>query len=551
MPLKRPYNATNKYMEKIKYIMYCRKSKDSEDKQVQSIGDQERILDKIVKERNLILVKRFGESKSAKKQGRPLFNEMVEMIEKGEANGILCWKLDRLARNGTDGGRITDHLSDGIIKAVTTPSREFFPDSNVLLMCIEFGMAKQFVKDLSENVIRGLGSKVEKGWKPGPTPLGYINDPHGLQGEKRIFKDPERFEIVHKMWKLVITGKYTAPQAIKKTNEWGLRTIQRKNKGGGKLSSSAGYRIFTNPFYYGSFKYKGQVYEGKHTPMVTKEEFDRVQKFLGKRGNPRPKNQRLPFTGVIRCGECGAMITCEEKFKFIKSTQKLKSYTYHHCTKRKKDTKCFQKLIKHDDLKQQIIEYLDLITIPKEFLHWALEVLRENNKIEEIERNKILKNLQKEYGKCISKINNLIQLYISPENAKRELLSEAEFKEQKNNLMNEKSSLNSQMSNFEQRIDEWIELTENTFNFATYAKHWFEKGDYEIKTNILRCLGQNFILKDKKLTIELKEPFLIIKNSLEKEPLQSLRLEPSTFVNNKRKSDHLEASFSTLNRGRR
>ena len=104
------------------------------------------------------------------------------------------------------------------------------------------------------------------------------------------------------------------------------------------------------------------------------------------------------------------MITCEEKFKFIKSTNKLRSYIYHRCSKRKKGIKCTQKLIKHDDLKKQIIQYLNSITIPEEFLHWTLEVLRKNNEIEQTERDKVLKNLQKKYEKCIEKIDNLIQI---------------------------------------------------------------------------------------------------------------------------------------------
>ena len=57
---------------------------------------------------------------SAKSAGRPLFNEMIKMIQAGKADGIVCWKLDRLARNFIDGGLVIDMLQHGIIQEIQT-----------------------------------------------------------------------------------------------------------------------------------------------------------------------------------------------------------------------------------------------------------------------------------------------------------------------------------------------------------------------------------------------------------------------------------------------
>lgn len=381
-----------------------------------------------------------------------------------------------------------------------------------------------------------------KGWRPGIAPTGYINDKFSEKGDKKIFEDPDRLPLVRKMWDLMLTGNYSVPKIVETANkEWGMT-----GKKGDELSLSTGYKIFTNTFYYGEYEQSGEIHQGKHKTIITKEEYDKVQALLGKKGTPRPKYKRLPFNGIIKCGECGGMITADEKLKKVKSINGIRKYIYHKCTKRKKGKKCYQKPIKHEDLKAQIDDYLSAITIPEEFLHWAIKVLNEQNQIEKTDRNTILKNLHKNHQRTIKKIDNLIQLYISPSNAERELISEDEFKEQKNALMKEKSNVEAEIQKISSRVDEWIDLTEKTFNFATYAKHHFDQGDFETKTNILRALGQNFSFKDGKLSIDLQKPFLIIKNGLNYKTLQNYRFEPMLLGEYKRKNSPSKAVISRL-----
>jgi DNA invertase Pin-like site-specific DNA recombinase len=114
---------------------------------------------------------------------------MIERIFKGEAQGVLCWKLDRLARNPIDGGQISWLLQQGNIKHIQTHERGYFPDDNVLLMSFEFGMANQFIRDLSVNTERGLRQKAERGWYPTFATLGYMHNPVKRKGEKEDKRD--------------------------------------------------------------------------------------------------------------------------------------------------------------------------------------------------------------------------------------------------------------------------------------------------------------------------------------------------------------------------
>ena len=163
---------------KIKYFLYTRKSSESEDRQVQSLDDQITRLERLAKDLHLDIIKPYyTEAKSAKKpNNRPQFDEMLQRIENGEANAILCWQINRLSRNPIDSGKLGWLLQQGILKSIQTIDRQYLPDDNVLLFNVETGVANQYILDLKKNTKRGVDSKLEKGWLPNFAPLGYLND---------------------------------------------------------------------------------------------------------------------------------------------------------------------------------------------------------------------------------------------------------------------------------------------------------------------------------------------------------------------------------------
>jgi site-specific DNA recombinase len=101
----------------IKHLLYVRRSTDEEDRQILSIEAQLTELREFARKESLTVAKEFVESMTAKVPGRPVFNRMIEEIERGEATGILAWHPDRLARNSLDGGRIVYLLDTGKISS--------------------------------------------------------------------------------------------------------------------------------------------------------------------------------------------------------------------------------------------------------------------------------------------------------------------------------------------------------------------------------------------------------------------------------------------------
>ena len=264
----------------MKYFLYARKSTDVEDKQVLSIEAQLVELHSLAKRDKLEIVEEFIEKRSAKTPGRPIFEEMLSRIERGDARGVVCWKIDRLSRNPVDSGRISWLLQRGVIQQIQTHDRTYLPQDNVLIMSVEFGMANEYIRQLSVNAARGLRQKARNGHYPSIAPIGYLNDLR----TKTIVADRKKSKIVRAAFELYAQNGSRLEDISRFLFEHGVHTRPTKrwsDSGSRPLKKDQAKLILTNSFYYGHFRYAGEMYEGKHTPIIAKELFDKVQKSFG------------------------------------------------------------------------------------------------------------------------------------------------------------------------------------------------------------------------------------------------------------------------------
>ena len=316
----------------LRYALYTRKSDERREVTEKSTGEQLAACRALAPGLGVI-VREFEESKSAKRPGvRPLFDEMLRLVEKGEINAILCWKVDRLARNMKEGGALSQLLIDGHLREIRTPHACHKPGDNILPLVLETATSTQYSLDLKVNVVRGLNGHFDRGGWNACAPQGYRNDRDLINPKVGIVvADEPRFTLLRKGWDMMLTGAYSPGEVARTLSDvYGYRTRKTLERGGTKLSRSYAYKLFTNPFYAGYTWYKGDVRPGVHPAMVTEAEFGRVQELLKASMVPHAKTHEFAYTGLMRCGACGAMVTAElHLIKAAGGTRK--PYRFYRC----------------------------------------------------------------------------------------------------------------------------------------------------------------------------------------------------------------------------
>ena len=471
-----------------KYFLYARKSTDVEDKQVLSIEAQITELREFAKRENLEIVDVLIEKQSAKIPGRPLFNSMLDRIENGEANGIIAWHPDRLARNSIDGGKIIYFLDCNKILALKFPQFWFesTPQGKFMLN-IAFGQSKYYVDSLSENTKRGLRQKVRRGEYPSRTPLGYINDSRN----KTIIVDKKKGKIVKEIFDIYAQGNSRLEDISNYLQDHGIIS-----KTGKRIHISKASFILSNPFYYGHFKYAGEIYEGKHRPIISKKIFDRVREILHSRGRPQKKdkdvngNNPQPYCGLLFCN-CGMMITGEYKIKKQKNGN-IHYYTYYHCSKKSKTIKCNEPNVRQEVLDRQISNLLQKFSLKKEWADYLLNKISSEEQDTKSSSLAFVQESKDQISDIKAKLQRLLDSYLDQD------VDRESYLEKKAKLMSEKKTIEEKILTLEQKQFSWVEPMRKWINEALNVDK-IARGDnlFDKKVIAKGIFGSNLILANR------------------------------------------------------
>jgi hypothetical protein len=347
------------------------------------------------------------------------------MINSGKANAIIAYDPSRLARNVSDAAQIIELLDSGILKHIIFATYAFENTSmGKFMLGFFFTQSKLYTDNLSEVVIRGLFSRARKGIYPGRAKTGYINHPKTSE----IIPDPDRFHLIKKAYEIYATDRYSLSDMVDEFARIGLT-----NPDGKSLYKSQVVKILTDPFYYGAFSWSNEIFKGNHKPAVTKKLWDKVQTIYKDRGRPKSSwKEEKVFTGLFRCGECGASITAERHSKTMKSG-KVHSWLYYRCTKKKKA--CSQPYLRDESLLKQIQDGVMKIALPDEM---AIPMLNQIEQWEIEEASRVseqslgFKRQLKEIGAKLRRLNGL---HVDGE------IDREEYSSRKKSLINEEVSL--------------------------------------------------------------------------------------------------------------
>jgi DNA invertase Pin-like site-specific DNA recombinase len=474
----------------MKCIIYCRKSSESEEKQVQSIESQKIELTKLAKLHGLEIDKIFEEEKSAKLPGRLVFAEMIEYINKNQPVIIIVWKIDRLSRNPIDEGQIKFLLQQSAISKIITPFSTYLPGDNVLMAAFEFGMANQYIRDLSNNVKRGNKTKLEKGQWPGPAPFGYLND----KINKTVYPDPDRIAYVLKAFNMYASGSYSTIEIANELYSQGLRT-----KAGYKLGKSLVYRMLTNPFYVGLMFRAGNLYKGSHKPIVSQELFDQVQAVLNSNQHPRKQKHFFSLRGMVLCASCGCMLTVSRK----------KGFVYYYCTNAKHNCQEHFKYLKEEKLHPQVAGVFDLFNFDEELVEVMYEAKKEKLAKNPEHKQNVITTLEQNLKNTLEKQSKLLDSYLS------EATPESVYTPKIKALKQEELILSNQLEQVEKKKvlnpEVTLEQTKDIFLTAIKAKKEYLDADEYKRHNILEKLLWNAKISGQKIQdYQLKRPYQLL-----------------------------------------
>jgi len=515
----------------IKYFAYVRKSTEGEERQALSIASQ---TDK-VKEffANLDIIEILEERYSAfKPYNRPVFKNMIKRINSGEASGIIAWHPDRLSRNEIDASTITYLTRTGIIKDLKFGSYNFDNSpEGIMMLQLSLSQSQYFSSKLGKDVKRGLEQKFKMGWQPNMCPNGYVNIRDNKTGISVNKIDHKRFKILRKAFDLMLSGGYSVPEVLDKlNNDWAFKS----KIGNGGLSRSSLYRIFTNIFYAGIIRFDGKQKYGKHKAMITLEEFDRIQFLLGKKGKARKRKHNHSYTGIIKCANCGCMISADKKRKTIKTTGKIAEYTYYCCTHKKKMFNCQEKAIEVKDLEKQIDIELSKYKFQSEFEKLFLKIIEGEKKDTPKEYKIIINNLKERIEKIKIEKSNLTRLSC------KALISDDEFTKQKNEY--EKEALNIKQKLYEiEKKEKGDNKILDKIEFAIQAKTNFKKGSHKERKIILNEIGSNREISNKKLLITPYKWLVSIEKEIKPLEAQFFTLELDKKPLSKAKNEQLSS----------
>jgi hypothetical protein len=419
----------------------------------------------------------------------------MKRIERGEIGSVLCWKMDRLARNHLDHGRVLQALADGKLGNVVTPERTYTGDGNDrFLGNFELGMATKYIDDLRANVKRGNRARFQRGWPNYRPPVGYLED----RETKTIVKDSVRFPLIRRAWDLILAGSHRPSQVRHLLNEkWGFRTRKTKRQGGAPLCESGFYAMLSNPFYMGLIRLRnGETYKGAHVPMVTPEEFERAQERLGRSGRPRPSRHEFAYSGVLKCASCGRSMIGE-----VHEKASGRRYVYYRCHTHRLPSRCAEPALPEARFEAQVAADLSRMALPPRAAAWIRKAVAASlgRELETLAAGR--KSLEAAIAQARREEETLLHLRL------RGSIDDDAFDRRRKDLSERRAGLELRLDRPAESVEALLARLDAVLDFAAIAPKAFTNGSTVLRRQIVETVGSNYQVRGRKALYTANKPF--------------------------------------------
>ncbi len=476
---------------KPKYFLYARKSSEDDDRQVMSIEAQLFELRELARKEKLEILAEFQESKSAKTPGREQFAEMMTRIEAGEANGILAWHPDRLARNSIDGGRVIYAVDTRKVSSLRFPTFWFEPTPQGLFMLqVAFGQSKYYSDNLSDNIKRGVRQKVRRGEWLNLAPFGYQNNPR----IRNIEPHPVNSKIVVRVYEEYAKGSHSFVSLAHFLADLGV-----VSRNGTPLAKVSIKRLLTHRAYLGFVKHGDEWFDGNFEPIVSPQLFEAVQKVLKEKERPRKRKIKhdFPFVGIFRCGECGGMISAQWA-----TNRWGTKYRYYRCSKKR--GRCSQPYVREEALAEQLRARLQTISLPERYTDWMM------NKVDEWEKEAAtlsgseVQHLSQSIKADEDRMEKLVSTYLDGDVPKELYLKK------KDTLMRSLAALRQKEKDVARGRNDWVEPLREWILDTKQAAFLSSSDNFSEIASFVKKVGTNPTVRAKSARFGAPAPFQFV-----------------------------------------
>jgi site-specific DNA recombinase len=333
-------HQTKKPAEKRRVAAYVRVSTTRQKMEGDSLEAQQNAINRYLEYRSgpkIETVKFFIEGgKSAKDQNRPQLQKLKAEILKGEIDTVICVKLDRITRSVLDFADLWEFFEQHNVEFISlNESVDSSTPMGEAMMLIIMVFAQLERKVTGERTRATMLDRASRGLSNGGCKYGYIADPNE---RGRLIPDPEWSTIIKENFFDAVERLGSAGAVQREiTEKWKITAPKRKTRsgnimGGEPFTKQQVMRILRNHLYIGQTTWGNVVAENSHEPLITRQQFERVQTLLNKttthRSN-RKKSRGRGYTlrGLVRCA-CGAAMTPKS------ATGRNETFHYYECTQK-------------------------------------------------------------------------------------------------------------------------------------------------------------------------------------------------------------------------
>jgi DNA invertase Pin-like site-specific DNA recombinase len=485
-------------------VLYARVSSKDQEKEGFSIPAQQKLLRAYAEAHGFHIEQEFTDVETAKKAGRTQFSRMLSWLKRNKlCRAVLVEKTDRLYRNlkdwvELDGLDLEIHLvKEAVVLSEGSRSHEKF------IHGIKVLMAKNYIDNLSEETRKGMQEKAEQGIWPGPAPVGYLNAVRA-DGKRVIEVDPEMGPLVTRLFETYAQGDVSVQSLTREAAGWGLRS----RRAGKPMHVAAIHYTLTNLLYAGEFSWKDRVYRASHTPLVSRELWDRVQERLEDRCSyvRREQKHEFQFSGLVRCGTC-AQESIEEERLLVGEVHKGR-YVYYRCEGCKRAGRKVA-YVRQERIDEEIIRALRGLHLEPEILEWVRTALHDSHADERRFHEESLAKLQRQHAQLQRRLDlaysDRLDGRISPEAFDR---LAAGWRAEQARTRQEMAAHEAADQSYK---DEGMALLE----LASRAAQLYERQAPMERRKLLNFMVSNSIWREGNLEVVWREPFDLLAKSLD------------------------------------